>query len=64
MGALEFEPSSPINGMNESSVLHIEELTEAFLTIRLTVYRIITSLVVVIKLGKSVLGLEGIHQVL
>lgn len=28
MGALEFEPSSPINGMNESSVLHIEELTE------------------------------------
>lgn len=28
MGALKFEPSSPINGMNESSVLHIEELTE------------------------------------
>ena len=28
MGALEFEPYSPINGMNESSVLHIEELTE------------------------------------
>ena len=27
MGALEFEPYSPINGMNESSVLHIEELT-------------------------------------
>ena len=30
MGALEFEPSSPINGMNESSVLHIEELTEQY----------------------------------
>ena len=28
MGALEFEPLSPINGMNESSILHIEELTE------------------------------------
>ncbi|MCQ4921444.1 type II toxin-antitoxin system HipA family toxin, partial [Phocaeicola vulgatus] len=28
MGALEFEPSSPINGMTESSVLHNEDLTE------------------------------------
>ncbi|MCF0256595.1 type II toxin-antitoxin system HipA family toxin [Bacteroides heparinolyticus] len=28
MGALEFEPCSPINGMDESSIIHIEELTE------------------------------------
>lgn len=28
MGALEFEPCSPLSGMDESSVIHIEELTE------------------------------------
>ncbi|WP_276880193.1 type II toxin-antitoxin system HipA family toxin [Bacteroides heparinolyticus] len=28
MGALDFEPCSPINGMDESSLIHIEELTE------------------------------------
>ena len=28
MGALEFEPASPLAGMEESSIIHIEELTE------------------------------------
>lgn len=28
MGALEFEPCSPIEGMDESSIVHIKELTE------------------------------------
>lgn len=28
MGALEFEPCSPIDGMEESSIIHIRELTE------------------------------------